>query len=255
MMEISEQRKQQILKTVKNTGQRKKKMDDDKKWWKTQIIENDGEWPPIRFHGPTPPTCSRASQRVPTQKNHKERLEISNVVFQNLSLTKWNITWNCDHLKFYLNVILQAPALAAREWVQTTSSSAKLALLPLLYHQVVRAGLGRQIQRWVARKQGNNKEQDKKKGARKRGKQEQEQSLQCSRLFSLPENLRLTGEENEWMAKEIVFTRKRTNQKRGNRNKGNVGRRRRKITKIKRWKSNHEKMRKLLRKVIFWFLD
>ena len=45
--------------------------------------------------------------------------------------------------------------------------------------------------------------------------------------------------------------RKRTNQKRRTRNKGNVGRRRRKITKMKRWKSNPEKMRKLLRKVIF----
>ena len=159
-MKNSDQRKQQRWKTVKNSGHWKTKMENDKEWWKTQITENDGEWPPIRFRGPTPPTCSRASQRVPTQKNHKERLEISNVVFQNLSLTKWNITWNCDHLKLYLNVILQAPALAAREWVQTTSSSAKLALLPLLHHQVVRAGLGRQIQRWVASKQGKNKEQN-----------------------------------------------------------------------------------------------
>ena len=156
-----EQRKQQRWQTVKKYGQRETKMEKNKEWWKTQITENDGEWPPIRFRGPTPPTCSRASQRVPRKyKNHKERLEISNVVFQNLSLTKWNITWNCGHLKLYLNVILQAPALAAREWVQTTSSSAKLALLSLLHHQVVRAGLGRKSQRWVARKQRNNKEQN-----------------------------------------------------------------------------------------------
>ena len=96
-MKNSDQRKQQRWKTVKNSGQRKTKMENDKEWWKTQITENDGEWPPIRFRGPTPPTCSRASQRVPTKyKNHKERLE-------NTKITKSAWKFQCRLPKFVID--------------------------------------------------------------------------------------------------------------------------------------------------------
>ena len=42
----------------------------------------------------------------------------------------------------YLNIILEAAALAAGEGVDPVSGAAELALLILLHHQVVLAGLG-----------------------------------------------------------------------------------------------------------------
>ena len=122
-MEKSEQRKQQRWKTVKNSGQRKKKMDNDKEWWKTQITENDGEWPPIRFRGPTPPACSRASQRVPRKyKNHKEFLQNTKTIksawkfqmssskichWQNETLHETVIIWNCTSMSSFKPLPLQ----------------------------------------------------------------------------------------------------------------------------------------------------
>ena len=266
---------------IENDGKTQiKENSKDGKQWKTQVkerqrwkmIKNDGKLRSQRMMENDLQSASVVPHLQLAAGHHKECLQkkitksawkfqmsSSKIChWQNETLHETVIIWNCTSMSSFKPLPLQLES-----GFRPLPVPQSLPCSPFFTTKWSALDWGGKVKDELQENKGTTRSKTRKKGARQGGKQEQEQSLQCSRLFSLPGDLRLTGEENSKMnGKWNCFykeyekgERKRTNQKRRTRNKGNVGRRRRKITKMKRWKSNHEKMRKLLRKVIFWFLD